>query len=124
LVHSKRNKQNKCALKRIPYKRANEPLELLKEEVWRLKAKKKEKTQIEQTTNALLVQGRIMARVNSPHCIALKAAYEDDRSLYLVMELARGGDLYASVMRRRKRYTEEQASFYHQLGKCQRFSNM
>lgn len=33
LVHSLRNKQNKCALKRIPYKRTNEPAELLREEV-------------------------------------------------------------------------------------------
>jgi hypothetical protein len=51
-----------------------------------------------------------MAIVNSPHCIALKAAYEDDRSLYLVMELARHGDLYANVMRRRRRFTEVEAA--------------
>ena len=51
-----------------------------------------------------------MARMNSPHLIGLRAAYEDDRSLYLVMELARGGDLYAMIMRNRRRLNEDQAS--------------
>jgi serine/threonine protein kinase len=79
-----------------------------------------------------------MAKLNSPHLIALRAAYEDDvkthtnneyttnmfcanrifrhvhtiqRSLYLVMELAKSGDLASFILCRHKNLNEQEVCF-------------
>ena len=51
----------------------------------------------------------VMKRVKHPHCISLSSVYESANHVYIVMELARGGELLDRIINK-EHYTESEAA--------------
>jgi len=54
---------------------------------------------------------RVMFLLDSPFIVKLFATYKDEHSVYLLIEMVLGGDLY-SFLRKRKRFDEPMSRFY------------
>jgi len=52
----------------------------------------------------------ILRRCNHPHIVQLKAVFETESFIYIVMELVRGGELYEEIIRRNS-FSEKDASY-------------
>ena len=66
--------------------------------------------------NKLKNEISIMSKIDHPHIIKLYEVYESNRSLYLIMELCKGGDLFKHIMERaqnKKKYSERMLLKYY-----------
>lgn len=66
------------------------------------------KSQVQNMPN-LQNEIEILRKCKHPHIVALKAVFDSDDDLYIVMELVRGGELFDEIVRRNK-FTEQDAS--------------
>eukprot|EP00944_MAST-04C_sp_MAST-4C-sp1_P000700 g700.t1 len=95
-----------------------------------LKAMQKELIVNNNLQEHTLNEKSVMEMLNHPFLLKLHNSYQDDRYLYLLIELCQGGELFA-YLRERGNFTEQQAKFYaagvtlgfqdmHQLNICYR----
>jgi len=57
----------------------------------------------------------ILKRIQHPNIIAVKEIYETEKYLYLVMELATGGELFDAIVKRGKYSEKDAAKIVHQI---------
>lgn len=60
-----------------------------------------DKSKVEESPQLLQNEIDIMAKVNHPHVVGLKAVFDTPATLFIVMELVQGGELYEMIVERK-----------------------
>jgi calcium/calmodulin-dependent protein kinase I len=68
-----------------------------------------DKSKVEESPQLLQNEIDIMAKVNHPHVVGLRAVFDTPTTLFIVMELVQGGELYEMIVER-KTFSEKDTS--------------
>jgi len=68
-----------------------------------------DKSKVEESPQLLQNEIDIMAKVNHPHVVGLRAVFDTPTTLFIVMELVQGGELYELIVER-KTFSEQDTS--------------
>lgn len=68
-----------------------------------------DKSKVEESPQLLQNEIDIMAKVNHPHVVGLRAVFDTPDTLFIVMELVQGGELYEMIVER-KTFSEKDTS--------------
>ena len=68
-----------------------------------------DKSKVEESPQLLQNEIDIMAKVKHPHVVGLKAVFDTPNTLFIVMELVQGGELYEMIVER-KTFSEKDTS--------------
>jgi serine/threonine protein kinase len=68
-----------------------------------------DKSKVEESPQLLQNEIDIMAKVNHPHVVGLRAVFDTPSTLFIVMELVQGGELYELIVER-KTFSEKDTS--------------
>lgn len=74
-----------------------------------------DKSKVEESPQLLQNEIDIMAKVHHPHVVGLKAVFDTDATLFIVMELVRGGELYEMIVERKTFSEKDTAHIMRQV---------
>ena len=75
--------------------------------LYALKSMKKKHIERKKQENRILTEKEILAEVRHPFLVGMKASFQNDKKLFLVLEYCPGGELFALLIKK-KRFTEDQ----------------